>query len=544
LTDRSEPYEWSPTKREQNSTAWRDIDKGKGFLDYRTLFRVHYLPKEKNEIDLFELLIGSLLPDYKNPASSPSKTFREEWHSLQSPFKPYLRKPSYLNTALATFNAGFEQVVNETATKASLLVKRFDSDLDLAFSFTGAHYDWSPLPKHLYAPKVTVRPQFRRLAHPDYERFFNEARLSAIAMAIFFAAVKDCPISGLRLLVLDDIMIGLDMGNRLVVLRLMEELFADWQIIILTYHKAWFEILKERTTSKRWAYRWKSLVMRAVRIGGDFVPIVDSQESGLLLQTATRCLERQDLKAAAVYTRTALESVLQKFAFKWSIRIRFAQDVRNLNTDDFLTPIESFLGGLVDPTVSAEAEALVWELKLARRFVLNAFAHQNPSTEDELSGEVGEAIKVVERLEGFLFRLKKSDFGQGGNRPSVGRLIFLARRLAKEGRTESALRALVNASTTFIHEYLNLRGITFQPDWPDGKLWGAAFPKATLSDKDHARVRKLTPYFLGHISPNHYDGVWFEKAAAFLIEASYGRLLRILQLRSNGRDWITHGKLF
>jgi hypothetical protein len=125
--------------------------------------------------------------------------------------------------------------------------------------------------------------------------------------------------------------------------------------------------------------------------------------------------------------------------------------------------------------------------------------------------------------------------------PSVGQLVFLARRLAKEGRTESALRALVNASTTFIHEYLNLRGITFQTDWPGGKLWGAAFPKATLTDKDHARVRKLTPYFLGHISPNHYDGGWFEKAAAFLIEASYGLLLRILRLRSNGRDWITHG---
>ena len=215
LTDRSEPYEWSPTKREQNSTAWRDIDKGKGFLDYRNLFRVHYLPEAQNEIDLFDLLIGSLLPHYKNPASSPSRTFREEWESLKYYFAPRRRKPASLDTALAAFNAGFEQVVNETATKASVLVKRFDSDLELAFKVTEAQYDWSPLPKHLYAPKVTVSPQFRRLAHPDYERFFNEARLSAIAMSIFFAAVKDCPISGLRLLVLDDIMIGLDMSNRL-----------------------------------------------------------------------------------------------------------------------------------------------------------------------------------------------------------------------------------------------------------------------------------------------------------------------------------------
>lgn len=532
LTDRSEPYEWSPTKREQNSTAWRDINKGKGFLDYRTLFRVHYLPKRENEIDLFDLLIGSLLPDYKNPASN--KTFRDEWSSLRYYFKPYLHKPSNLDARLATFNAGFAQVVNDTATKASLLVKRFDNDLDLAFSFTDAHYDWSPLPKHLYAPKVTVRPQFRRLPHPDYERFFNEARLSAIAMSIFFAAVKDCPISGLRLLVLDDIMIGLDMANRLVVLRLLEELFADWQIIILTYHKAWFEILKQRTTSPRWVHKWESFVMRAVRIAGDSVPIVDSEQSGVLLQTAARCLERQDLKAAAVYTRTALETVLQEFSSKWSLRVRFALDIRDLNTDDFLTPIKSLLDHLIDPTLSAEAEALIWEVSLARRFVLNAFAHHNSSTEDELSGEVGEAIKVVGRFEAFLQRLKKSDVGQGGRRASVGQLVILARRLAKEGRKQPALTALLNASTTFVQEFLTSRGVVFQTSWPRGKLWGTAFPTTSLCDKEQARMKKLTPYFLGHVSPSHYDSGWFEKASAFLIEATYGPLIRILRLRSQG----------
>jgi len=272
--------------------------------------------------------------------------------------------------------------------------------------------------------------------------------------------------------------------------------------------------------------------MRAIRIAGESVPIVDSEESGLLLQTASRCLERQDLKAAAVYTRTALETVLQEFCSRWSLRVRFAPDIRDLNTDDFLTPIKTLLEGLVDPTLIAESETLLWEVKLARRFVLNAFAHQNPSTEDELSGEVGEAIKVIERFEAFLLRLKKSDIGQGGNRPSVGQLVLFSRRLAKEGRYDSALRALANASAKFIEEYLTLKGTAFQKKWPSGKLWGAAFPKVSLTDKDNARLRKLMPYFLGHVSSNQYDGEWFEKAAAFLIEATYGPLIRFLHIRA------------
>ncbi len=112
----------------------------------------------------------------------------------------------------------------------------------------------------------------------------------------------------------------------------------------------------------------------------------------------------------------------------------------------------------------------------------------------------------------------------------MGQLALPARRLAKEGRSESALRALVNASTTFVQEYLTLKGTTFQTNWLSGKLKGAAFPKASLTDKEHARMRKLMPYFLGHVSPNHYDGVWFEKAAAFLIEASYGPLIRAIAM--------------
>ena len=217
LNTREEPYEWSLTAREQDSAQWRDIDKGKGCLDYKFLFRLHYLSKGTGEIDLFDILIDTLLAHYRNPATSPSGTFLDEWNLLRQYFRPYKRRSPALDDFLDAFNAGFARVAEETATKASILVKKFDADLELAFNITPAHYDWSP--KFLYPPRVTVRPSFRLLQHPDYKHFFNEARLSAIGMSIFFAAVKDCPVAGLRLLVLDDILIGLDMVNRLVVFR-------------------------------------------------------------------------------------------------------------------------------------------------------------------------------------------------------------------------------------------------------------------------------------------------------------------------------------
>lgn len=538
LDTRGQPFEWSGTTREQNSAEWRDIDKGKGCLDYKLLFQLHYLPKAKGEIDLFDLLIDTLLAHYMNPASSPSRTFRDEWNSLREYFRPYKRRPPNLDNLVGAFNAGFARVAEETAKKASTLVQKFDVELELAFNVTPAHYDWSP--KYLYPPKVIVRPNFRLLQHPDYERFFNEARLSAIAMSIFFAAVKDCPVAGLRLLVLDDILIGLDMVNRLVVFRLMEELFADWQIILLTYHKAWFEILKERTGSGRWTNKWKSVVLRARRIGSDTAPIVDSEDSGPLLETAATCLERQDLKAAAVYTRTALEAILQRFSSKWKLRVRFAIDIRQLNTEDFLIEIKSQLACLADPVLRAEADLLLSEIKLARRFVLNAFAHQSPITEDELSGEVGEALLTVKRLETFLHRLKRDQFAHppSDKKPSFGQLVMLARRLAAEGRNESAMKTLCDAGANFIREYLTMKSVTvpFRADYQLGELWGWAFPKADLNDTERTRLRVVKPYLLGHVSPEHFDPARFERAANFLMQTAYLPLLKLLGYRVQQLD--------
>ena len=185
-----------------------------------------------------------------------------------------------------------------------------------------------------------------------------------------------------------------------------------------------------------------------------------------------------------------------------------------------------------------EAELLLWEVKLARRFVLNAFAHRNESTEDELSGEVGEAIQTVKRLEIFLLGVKRSDFVYTGReeRASVGQIVLLARRLAIEGRKESALGALLSASEKFVREYLTLKSILFRADDRIGQLWGQAFPKDSLGEKENARLRMIKPYFLGHVTPKEYDPMRFEKASEFLIEKAYGALIRILRLRMHWLD--------
>ena len=77
----------------------------------------------------------------------------------------------------------------------------------------------------------------------EHYNFLNEARLSALALSIYLAALKTNPTSSeCKILFLDDTFIGLDMGNRLPLLSVLNDKFTDYQIFITTYDRAWFEL--------------------------------------------------------------------------------------------------------------------------------------------------------------------------------------------------------------------------------------------------------------------------------------------------------------
>jgi hypothetical protein len=90
-------------------------------------------------------------------------------------------------------------------------------------------------------PKLGRVTKFFSQDLAEHTNVLNEAKLSAIAMAIFFAALllQPMPPHGLRMLALDDMLIGLDMSHRLPVLTILENYFNNYQVFLFTYDRAW-----------------------------------------------------------------------------------------------------------------------------------------------------------------------------------------------------------------------------------------------------------------------------------------------------------------
>ena len=214
----------------------------------------------------------------------------------------------------------------------------------------------------------------------------NEAKLSAIAVAISFASFLLQPESDLKILALDDVLIGLDMSNRLPVIDIIKEYFSDYQIFFMTYDRAWYEIVKQRTADNKWKY----VEFYSSKTDECEIPIY--KEDQAYLEKAKEYFDANDYKACVIYLRTAFEVAIKKFCENRDLQVKYRENPKDLTSDDFWMAIKKGRDG----TALLE-QKLIDDIELYRSIILNPLSHSR--IVPEIKGEISKAIEVVEELE-------------------------------------------------------------------------------------------------------------------------------------------------
>ena len=382
-------YEWSRDVRETAELPIINASKSKGFLDYKALLHTHYLHYEKDTVNVFDLFIENLLANVINDRTGQS--ISEEWQNIseQFPLAP-THDVETLEAQIDIFNIAVSNHLAELQTRASEILRKFGDEgplVTLDFGFQGILYD--SIGETLDNPGISLKVKFFDEDIPAHQRFLNEAKLSAIALAIYFAGFLLQPDSDLKILALDDVLIGLDMSNRLPVLDILDEYFSDYQIFLTTYDKAWYEIVKQRTSR---GGKWKAVEFYFSQTDAYEIPVY--AEDKAYLEKAREYLDANDYKACAIYVRTAFEAAIKRYCEKRNLAVKYRENPKDLRSEDFWVPIKMETDEVGDLLLDLR---VVDQIELARKFILNELSHD--TFVNIYRKELEDAIDAVAELE-------------------------------------------------------------------------------------------------------------------------------------------------
>lgn len=407
-----DPIEWTETSHPADlviAQAVVDAAYRKAMLDYRSLLAVSY-KFLGSRINLFETIACVLLRDMAVPFGGSETELCRIWSDALAEFgKSHVAsRKSAIDGMLKAINDAIDAILpplKEETNRLLKLLKWDDLEID-TFEFSHVGCDWNAKAgeRAIRGQEIffTLKQREKEVADPHH--LLNEARQSGLAIALYLAGrcimSKTMQADAPKLMVLDDVLIGLDQSNRLPVLELLKSEFSDWQIVLLTHDRVWFEMARAHLpeTGDR---AWCGLEMfEGVNEAGHTHPVprplnnFDAVAGNLL--TARDFLTANHEKAAAVHARMAFEQVLKKFCSRKGVPVPFKENPKELNTEHLLGAIKSWLGDASRAAAQVALQPRIAGIETARRVVLNAFSHSTPVT--LCRKEIEAAIDAVEAL--------------------------------------------------------------------------------------------------------------------------------------------------
>jgi len=252
--------------RPQTDRFVEQITLSSDLIDYKSIFNI-YNYTNKDRVKLFGYIEKNLMPFIKlrNPVPDTSgnpisQNLEVCWNYLKKGIDPRAKMHEQLyksfQVSILQFNTDFKFYLESIAVRANeYLIEKFKEKFEISFEYQDCTYnDFNSHNKG--RNKRTVAPEIYLTATlfdsnltEDTNKvlrvhsFLNEARLSSIALAIRMAILKEKYVkSSPKILVLDDLLLSLDMGNREAVLNIvLDEYLNDYQLIILTHDRSFFQ---------------------------------------------------------------------------------------------------------------------------------------------------------------------------------------------------------------------------------------------------------------------------------------------------------------
>lgn len=410
------------------NSAIRESGMASDFINYRVLFRLHNL-KHSKENDLFEwfedeifpyLLIAKINPlksagdVFKELKRGPAKVkdFDEPDNDIfpnpamkvhpQVAVKLQYKKYQKYERDVKKWNSQLKDYLNGITIRANqILSQDFGQTFQIKLTYTNSILNTSAENLGWKNPVVELKiPMYngKRNVVAKPHTFLNEAKWTTIGLSLRLAMIEDWTNrpSGaqLKVLVIDDMLLSLDMSNRDIVLNLLIERYInDYQLIMLTHDRSFYEFAKRKINIKGNPKDWIYLEMFEDTLSKIPKPYFKPVKSSL--QIATDYFNQHDYPACGIYLRKRFEELLknllpQKYSKGPSRDDANVQVDRDLN--DLISAVQPYC--VEDNIDYSELAAM----KTYKDAILNPLAH-NDVDAPYYRRELRAMMDILEKLE-------------------------------------------------------------------------------------------------------------------------------------------------
>lgn len=206
-----------------------------------------------------------------------------------------------------------------------------------------------------------------------------------------------------RFLFLDDALIGLELQNRLPILEILtSDEFKNYQIFLFTHDRVWFELARGQLPCES---GWLHHELIGDESTGHLIPKGKPRKEDLAI--AKDHLDNRDLKAAAVYARSAFEWKLRKVCEAHGIKLPFKPDADKVSAGVMWSGIQARQREREKQRANGSdvpdflTQALETEVEVMRSTVLNKLSHEGSS--GLVHAEVAAALVTVKRFHDHQF---------------------------------------------------------------------------------------------------------------------------------------------
>lgn len=401
------------TVNTKTGTLIRQAVQGSELINYKLLSKIHDF-KNPQQIDLFPIMDKEILPfinfrenlvrhdgvagtanaqewwDYIKPGMQPRGKMHEQ------PYKTFAAAVTRFNSELQFYFDSIVEAVNE-------YLEKFKQSFTVSFEIANCTYDafvegsTTQRNHKTIAPNVFIHAHFNHAQIPAHKQiitrphtFLNEAKLTAIALSIRLAMLGQ-KLSGVvaadtpKFLILDDVLISLDMSNREIVLDIILQEFTDYQLIILTHDRNFFELLRHRIKKFNQS-NWKYIEMYECEKDGIPQPLIKTSET--YLDKAEKYFQLKEYEIAGNFLRKEAEAFCKEFLpKKWQHTVEY--NIHDLN--GLIKQLILFAEG------AGLDKQLFEDLDSHRKFVLNPTSHDSYDV-PKFNSEVGNCLKTLQAL--------------------------------------------------------------------------------------------------------------------------------------------------